>query len=410
MFKKAFNIFIREGPRGLIKKVSRKLYRKKLNILFHPSSGNGLNIIGNLKYAFGNSETARSFAKKSRLCNMDFALFNIESELHNEINPVEMEDLKGYFSEELPYDKNIFFMNGNLIPSLYRDYPALFKNRYNSAVWWWEFDSGMESYIPAFRYLDEIVVYTDFVKKSLLSLPSGKCKITRLVYPFLKNWEISKSKEELRKKYNISESDFVFIFSFDYFSGFERKNPFALLEAFSHVFSDRKDVRLILKTSHRDSFKDKADKITKFVMENKLEKKIIIIDEIFIKDDLMSLFNSADCYISLHRGEGLGIGMLEAMSLGKPVIGTKYGGNMEFMNEDNSFPVDYKMVKAKDDYSLYKDVQYWAEPDLLQAGSYMEELYLNRDTGKNKGEKARDFVWNLYNLEDFETGLRDFVK
>ncbi len=102
--------------------------------------------------------------------------------------------------------------------------------------------------------------------------------------------------------------------------------------------------------------------------------------------------------------------MLEAMSLGKPVIGTKYGGNMEFMNEDNSFPVDYKMVKAKDDYSLYKDVQYWAEPDLLQAGSYMEEVYLNRDTGKNKGEKARDFVWNLYNLEDFETGLRDFVK
>jgi len=225
----------------------------------------------------------------------------------------------------------------------------------------------------------------------------------------LKNWEITKSKEELRKKYNISESDFVFIFSFDYFSGFERKNPFALLEAFSHVFSDRKDVRLILKTSHRDSFKDKADKITKFLIENKLEKKIIIIDEIFIKDDLMSLFNSADCYISLHRGEGLGIGMLEAMSLGKPVIGTKYGGNMEFMNEDNSFPVDYKMVKAKDDYSLYKDVQYWAEPDLLQAGSYMEELYLNRDTGKNKGEKARDFVWNIYNLEDFETGLRDFV-
>ncbi len=234
---------------------------------------------------------------------MDFALFNIESELHNEINPVEMEDLKGYFSEELPYDKNIFFMNGNLIPSLYRDYPALFKNRYNSAVWWWEFDSGMESYIPAFRYLDEIVVYTDFVKKSLLRLPCGKCKITRLIYPFLKNWEITKSKEELRKKYNISESDFVFIFSFDYFSGFERKNPFALLEAFSHVFSDRKDVRLILKTSHRDSFKDKADKITKFLIENKLEKKIIIIDEIFIKDDLMSLFNSADCYISLQRGE-----------------------------------------------------------------------------------------------------------
>jgi len=143
------------------------------------------------------------------------------------------------------------------------------------------------------------------------------------------------SHDETRKKYGLKKDDYVFIFSFDFCSSFERKNPFGVLEAFLSVFSGKEDVKLIIKTSHKGSFKDKADKIENFIRINQLEKNIIIVDDILTKDELMTLFNSVDCYVSLHRGEGLGLGMLESMSLGKPVVGTRYGGNLEFMNEEN---------------------------------------------------------------------------
>jgi len=89
----------------------------------------------------------------------------------------------------------------------------------------------------------------------------------------------------------------------------------------------------------------------------------------------MSIMNACDCYISLHRGEGLGLGMLEAKSLGLPVIATGYGGNVDFMlNQPKCYLVDYKIVSAHDDYFPYRDVTKWAEPDYDDAVQYIKRL------------------------------------
>jgi glycosyltransferase involved in cell wall biosynthesis len=69
---------------------------------------------------------------------------------------------------------------------------------------------------------------------------------------------------------------------------------------------------------------------------------------------MMSIINSCDVYISMHKSEGFGIGMLEAMFLSKPVIATNYGGNTDFMNHDNSLLLKYKMTEVINDFGPYK--------------------------------------------------------
>jgi len=211
--------------------------------------------------------------------------------------------------------------------------------------------------------------------------------------------KILKTPLEIRREYNIDSNDYVFLFNFDYFSSFNRKNPEAVLKAFASIFSNKKDVKLILKSINGEKFPEKVKYLQKQIHDLKIEKQLILINHILAKNELISLFNSADCYISLHRGEGLGLVMLESMALGKPVIAAGYGGNLKFMKKDCSFLVDYKMIQANDDYPIYKNVKYWAEPNYKQAAEMMLNLYNDRKLGKEIGISARNFISNYYNSE-----------
>jgi glycosyltransferase involved in cell wall biosynthesis len=278
------------------------------------------------------------------------------------------------------------------------------------AVWWWEFETGMESYIPGFEYIDEVIVYSDFIKSAIEKLPRKNCKIFKLKYPFSSNnWKIIRAPHEIRKELNIESDNYVFLFSFDYYSSYNRKNPEAVLKAFASVFQGKKDVKLIIKTNNGERFPDKVQYLLKKIYDLKIEKQVLMINQILTRNELISLFNSADCYISLHRGEGLGLGMLESMALGKPVIATAYGGNLEFMKKDFSFLVDYKMVQASDDYPVYKDVKYWADPYHDQAAEMMLNLYKDRKLGKQIGISGMNFILNYYNSEKIIEEMKSFL-
>jgi glycosyltransferase involved in cell wall biosynthesis len=83
---------------------------------------------------------------------------------------------------------------------------------------------------------------------------------------------------------------------------------------------------------------------------------------------------SCDVFLSMHRSEGFGLGLAECMYLGKPVVGTDWSGNTEFMRADNSCPVRYELVKLDRDYGPYRKGQTWAEPDPEHAAWYLRKL------------------------------------
>jgi glycosyltransferase involved in cell wall biosynthesis len=90
---------------------------------------------------------------------------------------------------------------------------------------------------------------------------------------------------------------------------------------------------------------------------------------------MYDLIKVCDCYISLHRAEGFGLGMAEAMYLGKPVIATAYSGNLDFMNEENSCLVDYELIEVKDGEYPYASGQVWADPNIRTARSFMRRIF-----------------------------------
>jgi glycosyltransferase involved in cell wall biosynthesis len=104
--------------------------------------------------------------------------------------------------------------------------------------------------------------------------------------------------------------------------------------------------------------------------------------------EYLSILAACDCYVSLHRSEGLGLPMAEAMYLAKPVIATAYGGNSDFMNANNSLPLRYELVELDKDYGPYEKGNVWAEPDVAQAAELMRWVYENRELAKRIGQRA----------------------
>ena len=405
MVKKVLRKLLEYGPYLFIIKLKRLVFNKTIRFIWKMIlnnqdsvnlNKNGINLIGFYKYSFGIAEVARAFTKSILGSNIKFDIVNIESDIHSKIEKSELEEFKKYFRIIPSYYKNVFFINGNLMDSFYQTNAELFRNKYNIGVWWWEFETGNESFIPGFAMLDEVFVFTEFIKQSFLNLPHGNCKITKITYPLTNDMQILCDKRETRREYRIDEGDFVVFFNFDYLSGYERKNPEGVLKAFKMAFEKNKNCRLILKTSNSEACPDKVENILSLINKYSLEKNLIIINKVLTKKGIMNLLSGIDCYISLHRGEGFGLGMLEAMSIGKPVIATNYGGNLEFMNESNSYLVSHKMVKANDDYQVYKDVKYWAEPDLDHAVFCLKEIYENPSLTERRCIKAKSDIKRIY--------------
>jgi glycosyltransferase involved in cell wall biosynthesis len=258
--------------------------------------------------------------------------------------------------------------------------------------------------------INEVFAFTDFIATAVRKVAPRTVKVTKLPFPFIQNWQITKPAGVIREQYNIPSDAFVFIFNFDFFSVYERKNPEAILRAFKLAFSAGENVYLVLKTIHGEAVSETNTSFQVLVNHMVSKDKIVVVNDNLDRNDFMNLINASDCYISLHRSEGLGLGMLEAMSMGKPVIATNFGGNTDFMRQDNSLLVDYSLVAVKENAKPYQPGWLWAEADVQQAADYMLRLVEDRAFANELGKRARESVQKQYGNDVFEKTLNDWIK
>lgn len=119
------------------------------------------------------------------------------------------------------------------------------------------------------------------------------------------------------------------------------------------------------------------------------DTSIVLIEEILDREHLYSLMNCCDCFVSLHCSEGFGLTMAEAMYLEKPVIATAYSSNLEFMNNTNSFLVNYSLVKKSENFGYGGDQDYWARADTQHAAQLMKEVFNNREKANKIANQAK---------------------
>jgi glycosyltransferase involved in cell wall biosynthesis len=263
------------------------------------------------------------------------------------------------------------------------------ENVYRIAYWAWELESVPDDWVKAAELVEEIWSPTRFVAEAM------RARMSRPVYHMLPGVEIGPVEKVTRTSLNIPENHFVFLFMFDLHSQLHRKNPGAVFRAFRAAFRDDDRATLVIKTSGGDIHSTDME----LLRETIRGQNVILLDRLMTRAQAYGLIDMCDCFVSLHRSEGFGLGLAEAMLMAKPVIATGYSGNLDFMNRDNSFLVDYERVEIKEDRPIYTRGNVWAEPSIEQAAGYMREVYEHRDEARARAQRTQAETQSLLSLE-----------
>jgi hypothetical protein len=259
---------------------------------------------------------------------------------------------------------------------------------YRIAYWAWELERVPSDWSAAAAQVDEIWSPTPFVAqamRSAISLP---------VHEMLPGVEVGPVQKVGRDEFGIPESHCLFLFMFDLHSQLHRKNPEGVIGAFTKAFRAGDEASLVIKVSGGDIHSsDLAMLETICRVEN-----VLLVHELMSRERAYGMVEMCDCFVSLHRSEGFGLGMAEAMLLGKPVIATGYSGNLAFMNRENSLLVDYNMVEIAEDRPIYTRGNHWAEPSVEHAASLMRHVYENRDEATARARTAQPQIKDLLSI------------
>jgi glycosyltransferase involved in cell wall biosynthesis len=300
-------------------------------------------------------------------------------------------DIKGEFNEhivqEFSSSLNIFCLNGDEIePSLGHLSARLPKEAVNIVYPVWELSKYPAVWAEQLNQFDEVWAASRFTQLSI----GGSVKKPVLHMPLAGEFKL---KSFLSRRYfGIPESSFVFLFFFDFTSYLERKNPFAALEAFDELCKRRPndDLHLVIKIKGGETKRGDHKRFCEYVRRH--TGRFQVIDRLLDDNETKNLLRCCDCFLSLHRSEGFGLGMVRAMYLGKPVVATGYSGNLDYMSETNSCLVRYALRSVADGAYPFAEGQVWAEPDISHAVDHMVRLVSDRDYGIRIGEDASRHV------------------
>ena len=313
---------------------------------------------------------------------------------------------------------NLIHLNAESIPLAFAYQPDVFSNSYNIGYFFWELDKPAYCHYLGMEMLDEIWVSTDYGLEIYHKDADGKPVINvGMCYENTPDIERADSRDFVERRFQFDARHFVCLVAFDSFSFVQRKNPVAVLHAFQKAFANVPEARLIVKTQNRDSVFDAVqvnlwDQVDTIVAS---DPRITVMNETLSYHNLLRLKAGSDCYISLHKSEGWGFGMIEAMNLGVPVVCTGYSGNMDFCTKDTAWLVDYvETPLQQDDYIFVRKGSVWAEPDVEHAAKQLRAAFDDPKARAAKANAARTLIHKDFSSEAiskrYGARLQDILK
>jgi glycosyltransferase involved in cell wall biosynthesis len=294
------------------------------------------------------------------------------------------------YPQGTPYPINVFHVNADMTYAVQEHIPQhAYQSHYNIALWSWELAEFPQEWAARCAVYDEIWTPSTFISdgvKAITTLP---------VHTIPNTINIQADPTLTRDKLNLPEDAFIVYFAFDALSVFERKNPLAIVAAFRKAFTDADNAKLVIKANNLHRHPKEAHQLKQaLALVNG-----ILIDTYLSRREVNALYAQCDVYLSLHRSEGYGLTLAEAMTLGKPVIATGYSGNLDFMNQNNSYIVPYTLIELERDYAIYKAGNHWADPDIEAAAAYLRQVYDNPQDAALVGQRAAAYMRTHHSQE-----------
>jgi glycosyltransferase involved in cell wall biosynthesis len=341
----------------------------------HPEPS-GVNVYGYFRAETGVGQSARNAVSALAANGITAALQNVPAAHHSELDTS-----IASFSPDAPYPTSIFFVNADQTKFVHEG-ALLSRARHNIGVWTWDLEELPRQWDRAFDAYDEIWVPSSFCQAAIAARsPVPVVRIPYCVKP-------AEGSHESRLDFGINPDRFVFLTVFDMRSGFGRKNPIAAMRAFDEAFAGQQDCELIVKVNHANS----NPVALRCLRAEASRHSVRVIDDTFRHRDVEALIRCADCVVSLHRAEGFGLVLAEAMLMEKPVIATGYSGNLDFTTPNTAFLVTYSLQRVGPENPPYPEHSFWANPCIDDAANQMRIVYENEFLRAQRARAGRSLI------------------
>ena len=362
----------------------------------------GVNLIGYLQAETGMGEAARGLARALRAAHVPITLQSVELGVVGR-----RQDLSFAVSRsDFRHDVNLLVVNADQVEAVARSLgPEVFAHRWNVGYWLWELERFPDRYRRAFSRLCEVWTPSRFCLDAFSAV--SPVPVRRAPIPVVMPRPAPLAQRDpppvadVRERLGLPADRFLFLFTFSHLSYAGRKNPLAVVEAFRRAFPDSwrpgaSPRPLLVLKSAEPNFEPEASAALRGEVE---EGRVAVVARYLGRAETDDLTAAANCYVSLHRSEGFGLTIAEAMACGTPVVATRYGGVTDFLDSDVGFPVRYDRVELERDEGPYPAGATWAEPDVDHAAEQMRRVFENRDEAARRAERARSRVARDFSYE-----------
>ena len=356
-----------------------------------------IEIVGYPNSNIGISVQLRSLANALKHLGFNIVLRDCwETRLN--ISNNEQTDYLNYQDSSKQPDLRIFSSTPHEVTSLYLKSPSLFNAIPTIGHFAWEFQRLPRHLHIAKDLTDEIWSISNFVAESfiqpnkpVITIPNG-IEHCRAAIKYKKG---CKTRQKHSETFNI-------LIAFDVNSSLFRKNPYGAIDAlwmFQKMHGEAK-FEVTIKLNNADENHEKTIKAKLGFCKN-----VKVINQRLSSDDTLNLIASADVFMSLHRTEGFGLVIAEAMALGTTVITTGFSGNMDFCTEENSYLVDYEEIIIQNEQYPHVDWAIGAEPSVMSAAEKLIEAYDNPKQRQQKLDQAKKDIWKKYDINTVSKSL-----
>ncbi|GAA5158373.1 glycosyltransferase [Amycolatopsis dongchuanensis] len=274
---------------------------------------------------------------------------------------------------------SVLAVNADYAALLLESHPEVGHERYRIGLWAWELEEFPEQLHGGFALVDEVWTISEFCRRAIA--PHSPVPVKVLPVPV-------EDPGEPRRQRTAGEP-VRFLFVFDYNSTGGRKNPWGVVEAFRRAFPDRPDVHLTIKTTNARLHPVADERLRHLVGD---DPRIELIDRYLTSGEFDALYARSDCYVSLHRSEGFGLTVAEAMVRGLAVIATDYSSTTEFLDAETGWPVPHGMTEVGPGWVPYPEDGRWADPDLDEAAAAMRQVADDPAEAYRRGKAARERI------------------